>query len=79
MNVETPQTAATQSELEIRIEKLRNLVRYHQHRYYILDDPELSDAAFDALFDELVKLETEHPELASKDSPTVRVDRKSVV
>jgi DNA ligase (NAD+) len=56
-----------------RLESLRAAVRYHQHRYYVLDDPELSDAEFDALFRELQRLEAEHPELASPDSPTVRV------
>ncbi len=55
------------------IESLRAAVRYHQHRYYVLDDPALSDAEFDALFRELQRLEAEHPELASPDSPTVRV------
>jgi DNA ligase (NAD+) len=56
-----------------RLDTLRAVVRYHQHRYYVLDDPELSDAEFDALFRELQRLEAEHPELASPDSPTVRV------
>lgn len=56
-----------------RIESLRAAVRYHQHRYYVLDDPTLSDAEFDALFRELQRLEAEHPEFASPDSPTVRV------
>ena len=61
------------NDLVARVEKLRDLVRHHQHRYYILDAPEISDGQFDALFDELVKLEAEHPELRSDDSPTVRV------
>ena len=56
-----------------RIDSLRSAVRYHQHRYYVLDDPEVSDAEFDALFRELQRLEAAHPELASPDSPTVRV------
>lgn len=56
-----------------RLESLRAAVRYHQHRYYVLDDPVLSDAEFDALFRELQRLETEYPELISPDSPTVRV------
>lgn len=56
-----------------RLDTLRAVVRYHQHRYYVLDDPEVSDAEFDALFRELQRLEAEHPELASPDSPTVRV------
>ncbi len=52
---------------------LRRLVRYHQYRYYVLDDPEISDQSFDTLFRELQALEAAHPELASQDSPTVRV------
>ncbi len=56
-----------------RIEALRNTIRYHQHRYYVLDDPLLSDAEFDAFFHELQALEAEHPELHSDESPTVRV------
>ena len=57
----------------VRLEQLRSAVSYHQHRYYVLDNPELSDAAFDALFQELQALETEYPELRTDDSPTVRV------
>ncbi len=56
-----------------RVEQLRELVRYHQMRYYILDDPELSDKEFDALFGALIALEAEFPELRSEESPTVRV------
>jgi len=64
---------APTNDLHARLESLRAAVRYHQHRYYVLDDPVLSDAEFDALFRELQRLETEHPELISPDSPTVRV------
>jgi DNA ligase (NAD+) len=56
-----------------RVDRLRQLVRYHQYRYYVLDAPEISDHQFDALFDELMALEAVHPELRSADSPTVRV------
>ena len=56
-----------------RVEELRRLVRHHNHRYHVLDDPEIEDAAYDALFDELKALEDEHPELVSADSPTQRV------
>jgi DNA ligase (NAD+) len=56
-----------------RLEKLREAVRYHSYRYYVLDDPVVSDAEYDALWRELVALEAEHPELASPDSPTQRV------
>ena len=55
------------------MEELRSLIRYHQHRYYVLDDPEISDQEFDVLFQELQRLEAEHPELRSNDSPTQRV------
>ncbi len=56
-----------------RAEQLRELVRYHQYRYYALDDPEVSDAEFDALFQELQALEEANPVLRSDSSPTVRV------
>jgi DNA ligase (NAD+) len=56
-----------------RAEELRRLIRHHNHRYHVLDDPEIDDAAYDALFDELKELEEEHPELVSADSPTQRV------
>lgn len=56
-----------------RVAELRALIRHHQHRYYVLDDPEISDAAFDALFRELQALEEEHPALRDPNSPTVRV------
>jgi DNA ligase (NAD+) len=48
-------------------------IRYHQYRYYALDDPEISDQAFDALFEELRALEAAHPDLRTPDSPTQRV------
>ena len=56
-----------------RIEDLRELLHYHNHRYHVLDAPEIADAEYDALFDELVQLEASHPRLASVDSPTQRV------
>lgn len=56
-----------------RIEDLRNLIRYHNYRYYALDAPEVSDAEYDALFRELEALEREHPDLVTPDSPTQRV------
>ncbi len=49
------------------------MIGHHNYRYHVLDDPELDDAAYDALFDELKALEDEHPELVSADSPTQRV------
>jgi DNA ligase (NAD+) len=62
----------TKSDAE-RIDELRELVEYHLYRYHVLDDPEISDADFDRLWDELLALEREHPELQSPDSPTQRV------
>jgi DNA ligase (NAD+) len=56
-----------------RIAVLRELVDYHLYRYHVLDDPEISDADFDRLWDELLALEREHPELQTPDSPTQRV------
>jgi DNA ligase (NAD+) len=56
-----------------RAAELRRLVEHHNYRYHVLDDPELSDAAYDALYDELKALEEEHPELVTSDSPTQRV------
>jgi DNA ligase (NAD+) len=56
-----------------RVEELRQLIEYHLYRYHVLDDPELSDAAYDVLYDELVALEEEHPDLRIPDSPTQRV------
>ncbi|HKO03730.1 MAG TPA: NAD-dependent DNA ligase LigA [Candidatus Acidoferrales bacterium] len=58
---------------EREIEKLRGEIRRHEHLYYVLDEPEISDAAFDRQMNRLKALEAEHPELASADSPTVRV------
>ena len=59
--------------VQTRVEALREIVRQHQYRYYILDDPTVSDQEFDALFRELQALEAEHPEVRSDDSPTQRV------
>jgi DNA ligase (NAD+) len=58
---------------EKRAVELRDLVDYHLYRYHVLDDPEITDAEFDRLFEELLGLEAEHPELAFPDSPTQRV------
>ena len=53
--------------------QLTNLIRYHLHRYHVLDDPEIADGEYDTLFDKLVVLETAHPELVTPESPTQRV------
>jgi DNA ligase (NAD+) len=56
-----------------RIEKLREVIDYHRHRYHVLDDPEISDEAYDSLIRELIQLEEAHPEYASPNSPSQRV------
>ncbi len=56
-----------------RIAELRRLIRYHEERYYILNDPEIADVEFDALMKELERLEIENPDLVTTDSPTQRV------
>ncbi len=56
-----------------RIERLREVIRYHGYRYYVLDDPEISDAEYDVLMAQLRELEATHPELVTPDSPTQRV------
>ncbi|HVD10240.1 MAG TPA: NAD-dependent DNA ligase LigA [Gaiellaceae bacterium] len=56
-----------------RVEELRRELEHHLHRYHILDDPEISDADYDRLYDELVALEEANPELVTPDSPTQRV------
>ena len=60
-------------ELAERIQILREQIEYHDHRYYVLDDPEITDGEYDVLFDELVEIESSHPDLVSPDSPTQRV------
>ncbi|MCI0353309.1 MAG: NAD-dependent DNA ligase LigA [Acidobacteriales bacterium] len=67
---------ADSSAIESKIEALRDKIRYHEHRYYVLDDPEISDAEYDLLMRELQKLEAEHPQLITPDSPTQRVGGK---
>src|SRR3954453_12243427 len=56
-----------------RAAELREVLDYHLYRYHVLDDPEITDAEYDALYDELVRLEEAHPELVTNDSPTQRV------
>lgn len=59
-----------------RIEELRGLIDYHNHRYYVLDAPKIGDLEYDELFRELKALEEQHPELADPNSPTRRVGSK---
>ena len=59
--------------VEKEIEKLRDEIRYHEYRYYVLDSPEISDFEFDKLMRRLQELEAQNPELVTPDSPTQRV------
>ena len=61
------------AEIRKRIEKLRKEINYHNYRYYVLDNPEITDAEFDRLMRELETLEEKYPELITPDSPTQRV------
>ncbi|MDP3025086.1 MAG: NAD-dependent DNA ligase LigA [candidate division Zixibacteria bacterium] len=56
-----------------KVQELREKINYHNYLYYVLDSPEVSDAEYDRLFDELVELEKKYPELVTPDSPTQRV------
>lgn len=64
------------SSVQTKIERLRETLRHHEHLYYVLDAPEITDAEYDALMRELKALEEAHPEYASEDSPTRRVGGK---
>lgn len=61
---------------EKKIESLREQLRYHAHRYYVLDEPDISDAEYDRLYQQLLALEKKHPELITPDSPSQRVGAK---
>ncbi len=63
---------------KLRIEELRAQIAYHEHRYFVLDAPEISDAEFDRMMVELRELEAQHPELIAPDSPTQRIGGQPV-
>ncbi len=63
-------------DLAAEVLSLREQLRHHEHLYYVLDQPEISDAEYDALMRRLQELEAAHPELATPDSPTARVGGK---
>tara|TARA_Y100001954_G_scaffold238583_1_gene306936 strand:- start:106871 stop:108895 length:2025 start_codon:yes stop_codon:yes gene_type:complete len=67
------------SDVAQRVASLRATIEYHDHRYYVLDDPEITDAEYDALYRELVALEEAHPELDDAHSPTKRVGGEPAV
>jgi DNA ligase (NAD+) len=69
---------ASRQEIEQKIQQLRDQINYHNHRYYVLDSPEISDADYDRLMIELRKLEEANPDLVTPDSPTVRVGAEPV-
>ena len=63
---------------EERLKELRDAIRHHEERYYIHNDPEISDEEFDALLHELERLEADHPDLVTADSPTQRVAGRTI-
>jgi DNA ligase (NAD+) len=63
--------------LRAEIDRLRETLRRHEHLYYVLDRPEITDAEYDALMNRLREIETQHPELVAPDSPTQRVGGKA--
>ena len=67
---------AAAKDLGKKVESLRDKIRHHESLYYVLDSPEISDAEFDKLMQQLKQLETEHPDLITSDSPTQRVGGK---
>src|SRR3954465_16021072 len=68
--------ATATKDIQAKLDSLREKIRHHEYRYYVLDDPEISDAEYDRLMNELKKLEAEHPEAVTPDSPTQRVGGK---
>jgi DNA ligase (NAD+) len=71
-------TDAALAAAKLRVEELRSQIAYHDYRYYVLDSPEISDAEYDELMRELRRLEEQHPELITPDSPTQRVSGQPV-
>jgi DNA ligase (NAD+) len=73
-----PAPTASAADPAARARQLRQELEHHAHRYYVLDDPEIGDDAYDRLLDELRAIEREHPQLATADSPTRRVGGEPV-
>jgi len=71
-----PKDRRSNNNVQSTIDELRDRIRYHEHRYYVLDSPEISDADYDGLMNELKALETANPDLVTPDSPTQRVGGK---
>jgi DNA ligase (NAD+) len=72
-HAKTTAKGVTREQAQQRVTDLRSLIRQHEHAYYVLDRPEISDAEFDALYNELLRLERAFPDLTTPDSPTQRV------
>ena len=70
--------AHSQQQTQQRMEELVRLLQHHDHCYYVLDQPEVSDAEYDRLFRELLALEAQYPDLRRADSPTLRVGGKAL-
>src|SRR4051794_18880952 len=64
---------AASQKVEARVRELREQIEQHNYKYYVLDDPTVSDAQYDRLMNELKELEAKHPQLISPESPTQRV------
>jgi DNA ligase (NAD+) len=60
-------------DINFKYESLKELIRKHDHNYYVLDDPEISDQEYDLLFKKLLEIENTNPEFVSADSPSQRV------
>lgn len=60
-------------QVQTQIDELRRKIEYHSNRYYNMDDPEITDYEYDMLMQQLKKLEKEHPEFVTPDSPTQKV------
>jgi DNA ligase (NAD+) len=73
-----PEADTQDRDVAARARELREQLDHHAHRYYVLDDPEIADDAYDRLLDELREIEREHPQLATPDSPTRRVGGEPV-
>ncbi|MGB9832785.1 MAG: DNA ligase LigA-related protein, partial [Caldisericum exile] len=63
----------TREQAEKRLKELRDLINYHNYRYYVLDSPEITDAEYDRLFQELLAIEERFPDLVTPDSPSQKV------
>jgi DNA ligase (NAD+) len=73
VSTEPAKDASISEDVACQLHQLKTELALHNYRYYVLDDPTLTDAEYDALYKELVSLETQHPELVTPDSPTQRV------